>query len=326
MEPLVSILIPVYNAEGYVAETIGSALAQTWPNREIIVVDDGSTDNSLAVAKKLESKGVIVLQQPNQGASAARNRALKHAKGDFIQYLDADDLLSPDKIEAQVALLRSNPTRVAVCHTVHFLDGEDPLGKSPDPYEARFLLDADDPVEFLINLYGGNGEGASMVQPNAWLTPRGVIERAGPWNAFRCPDDDGEYFCRVLLASDGVRVSRNGLNYYRKFKHRRSLSAQKSYPAMENILLSYDLKKKHLLQRTSDIRARQALVTMYTAFAINNYPAHKNLTSRALATAEELGGAHYPYPIGGKLLTFIQKNLGWKTARVLSHYRNRLFG
>ncbi len=106
--PLVSILIPCYNSEQWLAETIESALAQTWKNIEIIIVDDGSTDNSLAIAKSFESSIVKVISQENKGASTARNIALKEAQGDFIQYLDADDLLAPDKIELQVGLLENN--------------------------------------------------------------------------------------------------------------------------------------------------------------------------------------------------------------------------
>ena len=105
MKPLVSILIPAYNAEQWLAETLQSALAQTWQNKEIIVVNDGSTDCSASVARQFESCGVKVISQENKGASAARNRAFQEAKGDFIQYLDADDLLAPDKIERQVQLL-----------------------------------------------------------------------------------------------------------------------------------------------------------------------------------------------------------------------------
>jgi glycosyltransferase involved in cell wall biosynthesis len=81
---LVSILIPAYNAAPYIAETLDSALAQTWYNIEIIVVDDGSRDDTLAIAKTYESKRVKVISQKNKGASTARNRALKAAQGDLF--------------------------------------------------------------------------------------------------------------------------------------------------------------------------------------------------------------------------------------------------
>jgi len=95
-------LIPAYNAEKWISETIESALSQTWPEKEIIIVDDGSKDNTLLVAKKYQSKRVRIISQQNKGASAARNAALKSAQGDYIQWLDADDLLAPNKITAQM--------------------------------------------------------------------------------------------------------------------------------------------------------------------------------------------------------------------------------
>src|SRR5436309_10735842 len=90
--PLVSILIPAYNAERWIADTVRSALAQTWPRREIIIVDDGSRDQTLQVAQQFASKNVSVVAQENQGASAARNKAFELCQGDYIQWLDADDL------------------------------------------------------------------------------------------------------------------------------------------------------------------------------------------------------------------------------------------
>ena len=104
--PLISILIPAYNADVWIADSIRSALDQTWKRKEIIVVNDGSTDRTLAVARRFESKSVHVVNQENQGAAATRNNALQLSQGDYIQYLDADDILAPDKIERQIAVLR----------------------------------------------------------------------------------------------------------------------------------------------------------------------------------------------------------------------------
>src|SRR3954463_5077031 len=100
--PLVSIIIPVYNAEKYIAETINSAADQTWSNKEIIIIDDGSTDGSLAIAKRFANDQIKVFSQANKGASAARNRGLLEAKGKYVQFLDGDDLLMPNKIALQL--------------------------------------------------------------------------------------------------------------------------------------------------------------------------------------------------------------------------------
>jgi len=101
MKPLVSILIPAYNAENWVADTIRSAMAQTWEPKEIIVLDDGSKDRTYEVAKEFESEKVHVFKQENTGVPTARNNLFSMSHGEFIQWLDADDLLAPDKIERQ---------------------------------------------------------------------------------------------------------------------------------------------------------------------------------------------------------------------------------
>ena len=103
---LVSILIPCYNAERWVAHAIESALAQTWPDKEVIVVNDGSTDGSLDVIRKFD--GQIQWETgPNRGGNVARNCLLELAQGEWLQYLDADDYLLPEKIANQMEFLQS---------------------------------------------------------------------------------------------------------------------------------------------------------------------------------------------------------------------------
>src|SRR5262249_50107119 len=104
-KPLVSILIPAFNAEEWIAASINSAISQSWEHKEIIVVDDGSTDGTLSIARQFESESVRIVTQTNAGASAARNRAFSLSRGEYIQWLDADDLLAPDKISKQMEAL-----------------------------------------------------------------------------------------------------------------------------------------------------------------------------------------------------------------------------
>ena len=112
--PLVSIPIPAYNAEQWLGETLQSAIAQTWPNKEIIVVDDGSKDQTVAVARQFEAQGVRVVTQKNSGAAASRNTAFAHCHGEYIQWLDADDLLAPDKIASQLQALLHEIQELAI--------------------------------------------------------------------------------------------------------------------------------------------------------------------------------------------------------------------
>jgi len=92
VKPLVSILIPAYNAQEWLAIHSGRRLRRAGTGKEIIIVDDGSKDQTLAIARRFESESVRVYTQPNQGAAAARNRAFSLSQGDYIQWLDADDL------------------------------------------------------------------------------------------------------------------------------------------------------------------------------------------------------------------------------------------
>src|SRR5438552_10371303 len=113
MPPLVSIIIPCRNGAEWLTEAIESCLTQSWTAREIIVVDNGSSDRSLAVARHYEP-AVVTLQCHQPGASAARNVGLRRARGEFIQFLDADDVLDRDKIGAQVQrLATARPGAVA---------------------------------------------------------------------------------------------------------------------------------------------------------------------------------------------------------------------
>src|SRR5262249_17369439 len=105
---LVSVVIPCYNGAGYVARAIQSALAQTYSCVEILVVDDGSTDSTSAVAGGFGSSVTVIRHAKNAGLSAARNTGIKNAKGDYVAFLDSDDWWDEDKIRQQMALLAAH--------------------------------------------------------------------------------------------------------------------------------------------------------------------------------------------------------------------------
>src|SRR5215469_752327 len=111
MQPLVSILIPAYNAEATIGRTIQSAIDQTWKAKEIIVVDDGSTDSTGKIAREFNFNNLRVVTTENRGLSSAVNLALQLSTGDYIQELDSDDILVSDKIERQLTALRSDDSK-----------------------------------------------------------------------------------------------------------------------------------------------------------------------------------------------------------------------
>ena len=190
MRPIVSILIPAYNAEPWIADTINSALGQTWPRKEIIVVDDGSTDQTLCIARRFASKDVSVVTQENQGAAAARNKAFELCQGDYIQWLDAGDLLSLDKIDKQMKAAREHSQDTLISSGWgYFIYRPDKARFIPTPLWCDLT-----PLEWLLRKF----EHPNLhMQTATWLVGRELTEGAGTWDTRLLNNDDGEYFCRV---------------------------------------------------------------------------------------------------------------------------------
>ena len=326
--PLVSVLIPAYNVERYAAETIRSVLDQTYPNVEIIVVDDGSTDRTVEVLQPFEAYGVRLIAQDNAGACVARNRALAEAQGDYLQYLDADDLLSPDKIERQVDLLSRSPAGcLAICGTVYFDDGTDPDAGRFSRGSAS--VTSDDPVQWLADLWAPD-KGWGMVSLHAWLIPREVADSAGAWDPRITQDQDGEYMTRVLMASQGVRWGPDGFAYYRKFAHANSVSRQRSARHLQGRLWAVDSKAHHVLPRataTNRTQAADGLARQYADIAFHAYPAYPNVVREAEWRAARLGGYDMTFHHGTRL-RHVERLAGWKAAKRISHsyraFRGRL--
>jgi glycosyltransferase involved in cell wall biosynthesis len=219
LPPLVSIIIPVYNSEPFLRSSIENALQQTWSNKEIIIVDDGSTDASLSIAKSYEGESVKVIGIANGGAAKARNIGFRHTRGEYIQYLDADDLMVNNKIELQMRRLLQEPKpQQAVCagQWLRFNTSIEDIqgGVGPGP-QAEYDMP---PLEWLVL------RPYNLMTVHAWLTPRMLIEKAGPWNETMTLDDDGEFFMRVVNASDKVLSCQGALTYYRTLAHQSTLS------------------------------------------------------------------------------------------------------
>jgi glycosyltransferase involved in cell wall biosynthesis len=119
--PLISVIVPVYNGRRFLAETIQSVLAQTYRPVEVVAVDDGSTDGSAAIVESFSS--VICIQQSNQGVAAARNRGVEASQGELLAFLDQDDLWVEEKLEKQVAYLQQHPgVGYVLSHVQFFLE------------------------------------------------------------------------------------------------------------------------------------------------------------------------------------------------------------
>lgn len=283
MKPLVSILIPAYNAENSIAYTLRSAIAQTWPRKEIIVVNDGSADRTVAVVRQFASKEVQVVSTENQGLPGAVNHAYRLCQGDYIQELDADDLLAPDKIERQLGALREGDSKRIIL-------------SSPWAYfyhrarRARFIpssLWQDlSPVEWLLRKMGEN----LHMQNATWLISREVADAAGPWDTNLHYDQDGEYFCRVLLASEGTRFVPDTGIFYRLSGTNRVSYIGNSQKKKDSLLRSMKLHIQYLRSLEESERVRKACLAYLQSGYDIFYPDRPDVMAELQSLAAALQG------------------------------------
>jgi glycosyltransferase involved in cell wall biosynthesis len=315
MGAIVSILIPAYNAEEWLGAAIASAVNQTWPQKEIIVVDDGSTDGTPAVARQFESKGVLVVTQPNQGAAAARNKALALSRGDYIQWLDADDLLSPDKVAHQMHAAAQTGDRRTLFSS--------PWGSFHSrPARATFIptpLWGDlDPTEWLTRKLGGN----LHMQTATWLVSRELTEAAGPWDTRLFGDDDGEYFSRVINASSGIRFVQQSRVYYRITPTNRLSYIGRSNKKMEAQFRGMKLQIESLRAREDSDRVRAACLKYLQNWLPTFHPDRPDLVEEAHKLAENLGG-RLSIPKASWKYAWIEKLFGFGAAKHSQLYYNQ---
>ncbi len=305
--PLVSVLIPCYNAASTIGETLTSVLAQTWPHIEIIVVDDGSSDESAAVAATFGGDKIRILCQANRGQTAALNVALRCARGEFVQYIDADDLISPDKIALQMQRLTAEPDCVASAEWGRFRHRAQDARFEPETVWRDLA-----PLDWLA---GARARGADMMFPALWLMPMALVRRIGPWREDLTLNNDAEYFTRALLAARRVLFCPGARCYYRSGSPS-SLSGRKSPAAWASQFQVLDLCESHVLAREDSERIRRGFALSWRHLAHGAYPYDSALAERALARAAQLHDIRVA-PDGGPAFRLAARLVGWRLARRL---------
>jgi glycosyltransferase involved in cell wall biosynthesis len=305
---LVSVLVPSYNSEPYLQECLESALAQTYPRVEIVVVDDGSTDSSLNIAKGFESRGVRVISQNNRGQAGALNTAFDVSTGDYIQYLDADDVLDPRKIETQVARLH-NAERTAVASGAW---ARFPSKVTEAVFEPERIWKDLTPVDWIVESWAGGG----MMHVAAWLIPRGVALRAGPWvESLRWAANlDGHFFTRAVLASSRCIFCQEAKSFYRS--GHASMSSWRSRRSLEATLQVLLYTGETLLKCENSPRTQKAFANNLQRYVLSTYPHHRELVSVAEKRIKELGGSELQISVG-PLQLIASRLFGWKFGKRL---------
>jgi len=190
----VSIVIATYNLGRYLGETLSSVLAQTHPDREVIVIDDGSTDDTAARIAPFRDRIAYVVQ-PHAGLAAARNHGLRLARGDYVAVIDADDLWAPEKLATQVAIARRLPhCGMVLCDGVEF-EGDAVTVPHLLPRDLRAMLEAAGQPAVAMDVHGAMIEASLVSCPAQTLVPREVVERTGWFSGLSAQDYD--YWLRI---------------------------------------------------------------------------------------------------------------------------------
>jgi len=318
--PLVSILIPLYNAKPYIAQTLDNCLAQTYPHIEIIVVDDESTDNGLAIAQKYAKahENITVYTQPNSGAPRARNHAFEKAKGDYIQYLDADDLMSENKIASQMALAAEygyDPKVMFSSKFSYFTDSLDDAVYFKQPIDYSY----ESGVAWLVDAWSGGGFGVVM----GWLTHRELIEKAGAWREDLSKNQDGEFFSRVVKHAEKVIMPDDIMVYYRRTGSG-SISSQFKESAAASTLRSLQCYEENV-SGVEHPELQKALAYNYLGFIANYYPHFPHLLDEATMHIKRLGFNFRTLETPGKLAP-LAKVIGSDNVIKLRYWQRRLKG
>jgi len=245
MSALVSILIPVYNSERLLGEAIESALSQTWAEKEVVVLDDGSSDNSLDIIRRFDSR-IRWETGPNRGGNAARNRLLELSRGEWLQYLDADDYLLPEKIDRQMAFARRQPDCEIIFSPVIWEKVENGRRiwvetQFPEPHDPWILL-----ALWRLPQTGGP------------LWKRSALKRAGGWRVGQSCCQEHELYFRLLAAGCRVGFCADCLAAYRDWDHGPRLSLQRSAEVDRQRLLVLDRIEECLGDRGALTPARRS--------------------------------------------------------------------
>ena len=315
--PLVSIIVSCYNSERYIADTLKSLIFQTYKNIEIIIINDGSTDNSEAIIKSFNDERIIYFKQDNKGQCAALNFGFAQSNGKFVKFYDSDDILDANVIEGQVnALVEKDDTCISFIEWRRFY--KDVLPEFIDLNNPHTIHKDCSPVEYITWK-----ESPPMVQCGLWLIPRSLLFRTGLWDERLSLINDTEFFTRVLLQVSQLLFSDNGYTFYRTNSGRVSLSQDVSKKGIKSAVLSIDLTAKWLLSIEDSERIKKIIVKAYIMVLEWAFP-KQIVLAKVVERRLKQYPQNYVMPTkSGKVYNLVMKLFGWKTANRMAKYYYR---
>lgn len=304
-----SIIIPAYNSAKTIERTLASVFVQDYPNLEIIVVNDGSTDNTEQVLKKYADK-INYYYQTNAGVSVARNLGFEKSTGDYIQYLDADDLLAEGKISKQIQAIEESEADVAYGDWMRFTEN-DFVYKELEMVEREMTLRPE--IELITDFW---------TPLAALLYTRTIANKIGGWNTALPVIQDARYALDAAIHQAKFIYTPGVMGYYRVHETG-SLSTRNRFNFMNDCL--ENAKQIDAIWRkeySTDLEKKKAIINVLrfcvNEFSILDKSKHKEAVSLILDIDSKF------IPENSKLLRTMSKLLGYRTAETIAYFKRKL--
>lgn len=315
IHPLVSVCIPMYNVELYIEETITRLKQQTYPNIEIVIVDDHSTDKSYLLARQFVSERIHLYRNPKKGGNAARNYAFQMSHGDYIKFLDADDCMTDELIEKQLKVLLESGTKSSLVYSPFkrlFSNGEIVME------ERKTCMDYAPGIELLMAMRI-NSESNVI---HSYLLSRELAVRVGDWDENIWRLQDTEYFARALSLSDKALFLPDEYAIYRMSDN--GVHAHTTHKAILSVLEVYIREAKMVLAYKDSMDLRELYSVYYGNAVYRNYLELYFSLSEVTRKVKE-AGLQLIFPTH-RSFCICRRLFGWKVALFIIRGRDKLLG
>lgn len=314
-QTLVSVIMPCHNAAKYLGEALESVLNQSYTNLQIILIDDGSTDETAEIIRTYHDPRIEYYLQENRGQCAASNTGIAKAKGEYIKFFDADDVMNPEHIEAQLRRLNGSTTALASCAWGRYYDN--------NYLTAKFIPETVwkdmQPLDWLkTNLQ----QKYDMMGGWLWLIPAPLLKKAGGWDERLSLNNDFEFSIRLVLHAERILFAKDAKMYYRSGLTS-TLSQAYSEKRFREALLSTDLGCEYLMKVDNSEEMKLICANRYQEWLFRVYPHFPELEKELESKIRELGGSDRVMD-GGKLSQFISRSIGWRTSKKLRMVLNKI--
>jgi len=312
VQPLISVIIPVYNSEKYIYKTISSVLGQTFKNFELIIVNDGSEDNSLEIINQFNDLRMCVYSKSNEGQCKALNYALTKSKGKYIKYLDSDDLMNESHLELLVNKVEHyNKFKDDILYLSEFqrFSSENIFW----PKTNRTEWSDNSPYNFLIKALSNESD---MLPAWQWLIPISIINKSGNWNETLGLGNDFDYSVRLILNSSQIVFCPGSIIYYRTGLNK-NMSSNLSNSTILSVLGSSRIAIANILEKYNSVEVRHLCAQKLLRWLHDYLPFINSKLIKEVEGEISCLSRNCKYKFTSYKMKYISLLIGWKLSRII---------